>query len=147
MEITNSLGENHEVLGFPKGKAEITDGGIHNIFFKVKCEPEDIGDVLEDIVTIVFAQDAKDRGFDEQNTKEYIRMNGSFVKASLPDILKFDMRGNSVRLAAKPVVDGSYEVVLATNMDSRALLPTNDTGSPTFKEWFLNAAKNYNNKN
>lgn len=145
MEINNSPDSNRETLDFPKGKVEITNGSARAVFLKVRCNPENVGDVLEEVVKVVLTQDAKIRSFDERNTADYIKMNSSFVKENLDEILGDDKyktpMGDSVRLSGKPLSDGFYEVVLITNMDDRVLPSGN--GDFSFKEWFLNAVKGY----
>lgn len=142
MEIITSSENSIKSLELTDGKVEILDGGPKNIFLRVESDKEHIGNVLEELVTIVLAQDAKIRDFDSKNTNDYINFNKTFVKENVDKILESQGTfGDHVRLSGKLEGDGSYSVVLITNNEDRALKMADE--SLSFKEWFLNAARNY----
>jgi hypothetical protein len=142
MEIKISPEKNIEVLELSKGEVQILDGSPRVVFFKVKSDKEHVGEVLEELVTIVLSQDAKIRGFDVKNTTDYINFNKSFVQRSLDKILENDLAiGDSVRLSGKLEHDGLYSVALITNNEDRTLKMAD--GRLSFKEWFLDAVRNY----
>jgi len=147
MEIKNGPGTNSEILDFPKGKVEVSSGLEPTVFLEISCLPESIGDVLEETVKIVLTQDAKDLKFDEKNTADYIRINSAFVKENLDNIFAKDRFktpiGDNIRFSGSQLADGLYRVSMTTNWSNRLLLSKNRSGEPNFKEWFLNAARDY----